>query len=123
MTGSFDYIKVNATAWDQRHTDQLKTARRGWSASQPTWGVFAVPEDSVHLLSDDLRGKRALELGCGTAYVSAWLARRGAIPVGVDPSARQLTIARQFQVEFELSFPLLRARASTSPSLTSRSIS
>ena len=108
-TGSFDYIKVNAAAWDERHENQLKTARRGWAASEPTWGVFGVPERTVHLLPDELRGKTALELGCGTAYVSAWLARLGAIPVGVDPSVGQLAIARQFQVEFGLSFPLVRA--------------
>ena len=32
-------------------------------------------------------GKDAIELGCGTAYVSAWLARRGARVVGIDNSA------------------------------------
>ena len=108
-TGSLDYIKVNVAAWDQRHDDQLKTARRGWSASEPTWGIFGVSEREVQLLPGDLTGKSTLEIGCGTAYVSAWLARRGAIPVGVDPSASQLGIARQFQAEFRLSFPLVRA--------------
>jgi SAM-dependent methyltransferase len=108
-TGSLDYIKVNAAAWDQRHEDQLKTARRGWSATEPTWGIFGVSEQAIRLLPSDLRGRIALELGCGTAYVSAWLARRGAFPVGVDPSAGQLAIAHQFQAEFGLSFPLVRA--------------
>ena len=108
-TGSHDYIKVNAAAWDQRHKDQVKTARRGWSASDPTWGIFRVPERTVCLLPDDLQGKATLELGCGTAYVSAWLARLGASPVGIDPSAGQLAIARQFQAEFGLTFPLVRA--------------
>ena len=107
--GPLDYIRVNAAAWDRRHDDQLETARRGWSAEEPGWGIFGVPERTVRLLPDDLRAKVALELGCGTAYVSAWLARHGAIPVGLDPSAGQLAIARQFQAEFELSFPLVRA--------------
>ena len=108
-TGPLDYIRVNAAAWDQRHEDQLKTARRGWSASEPTWGIFGVPEQTVRLLPSELDGKDALELGCGTAYVSAWLARRGANPVGIDPSPGQLAIARQFQAEFGPSFPLVRA--------------
>ncbi|MGD0748101.1 MAG: class I SAM-dependent methyltransferase [Acidimicrobiales bacterium] len=107
--GGFDYISVNAEAWDNRHDDQLAAARRGWSATEATWGIFAVPERTVRLLPDDLDGKAVLELGCGTAYVSAWLARRGAAPVGVDPSAGQLGIARQFQDEFGLAFPLVRA--------------
>jgi len=114
-TGSVDYIKVNAAAWDDRHEDQLQTARREWSASEPTWGIFGVPEGAVHLLPDALEGKATLELGCGTAYVSAWLARLGARPVGLDPSRGQLTIARQFQVEFGLPFPLVRASGENVP--------
>jgi SAM-dependent methyltransferase len=109
VTGSFDYIERNAAEWDKRHQDQLKAARRGWTASEPSWGIFGIREHTVQLLPDNLAGKTALELGCGTAYVSAWLARRGAVPVGVDPSAGQLSIARQFQTEFGLSFPLVRA--------------
>ena len=50
-----------------------------------------------------------MELGCGTAYVSAWLARRGARPIGIDPSTSQLAIVRRFQVEFGLEFPLIQA--------------
>jgi 2-polyprenyl-3-methyl-5-hydroxy-6-metoxy-1,4-benzoquinol methylase len=33
-------------------------------------------------------------VGCGTGYVSAWLARLGARPVGLDNSAAQLATAR-----------------------------
>ena len=113
--GSLDYINVNTAAWDARREDQLKTARRGWSAKEPRWGIFGVPEQTVHLVPDDVEGSSALEIGCGTAYVSAWLARLGARPVGVDPSASQLTIARQFQAEFELPFPLVRASAENVP--------
>jgi 2-polyprenyl-3-methyl-5-hydroxy-6-metoxy-1,4-benzoquinol methylase len=32
----------------------------------------------------DVAGLDVVELGCGTAYFSAWLARAGARPVGVD---------------------------------------
>lgn len=108
-SGSFDYIRTNAAAWERRHDDELKTARRGWSAEEPTWGIFGVPERTLHLLPDEPKGRCTLELGCGTAYVSGWLARRGALAVGVDPSAGQLGIARQFQAEFGFPFPLVRA--------------
>ena len=50
-----------------------------------------------------------LELGCGTGYVSAWLARRGARPVAFDPTPSQLAIAGDLQHEFGLAFPLVRA--------------
>jgi SAM-dependent methyltransferase len=110
-----DYVKVNATAWDARHEEQLKTARRGWTADEPSWGIFGIPEGAARILPVDLEGARTAELGCGTAYVSAWLARRGALPVGVDPAAGQLGIARQFQEEFDLRFPLVRAAGEQVP--------
>jgi hypothetical protein len=45
----------------------------------------------------DLAGKDAIELGCGTAYVSAWLAQQGARVVGIENSAAQLGTARRLQ--------------------------
>jgi SAM-dependent methyltransferase len=47
--------------------------------------------------------------------VSAWLARRGARPVGIDNSAKQLETARAFQQEFGLEFPLLHGNAESVP--------
>src|SRR5256712_237599 len=48
-------------------------------------------------------------------YVSAWLARRGARPVGIDNSAVQLATARRFQDEFDLHFPLIQGDAEHTP--------
>ena len=42
------------------------------------------------MLPAAIDGRDSIELGCGTGYVSAWLARHGARPVGIDNSARQL---------------------------------
>lgn len=56
-----------------------------------------------------------IELGCGTAYVSSWLARRGARPVGIDNSEAQLSTARSFQAEFGIEFPLLHGNAESVP--------
>ena len=39
-------------------------------------------------------GKDSIELGCGTAYISAWLSRRGARVVGIDNSEAQHTQRR-----------------------------
>ncbi len=57
----------------------------------------------------------SIELGCGTAYVSAWLARRGARPVGIDNSPKQLETARRLQAEHGLEFPLLLGNAESVP--------
>ncbi len=67
------------------------------------------------MLPEQVSGRDVVELGCGTGYVSAWLARRGARPVGLDTSARQLETARRFQAEFGLSFPLIQANAEQVP--------
>jgi SAM-dependent methyltransferase len=116
VTGdSLDHVRANAEVWQARTEDQMELARRQWSAVEPSWGIFSIPESSVGLLPPDLDGADAVELGCGTAYVSAWLARRGSRPVGVDPTPGQLVIARRFQDEFDLHFPLLRAAGEQVP--------
>jgi SAM-dependent methyltransferase len=111
----FDYLRRNTDAWQRRREDQVALARRQWSATEPTWGIFGVPEATAAVLPAELDGVAALELGCGTAYVSAWLARRGARPVGVDPTPGQLCIARECQDEFELWFPLIEAAGEQVP--------
>src|SRR5205085_8780245 len=67
------------------------------------------------MLPADLAGKDAIELGCGTAYVCAWMARRGARVVGVDNSEAQLETARRMQREHGLDFPLLHGNAEAVP--------
>lgn len=90
-----DYLRANVEAWDARQADQLRVARRQWSRTEPAWGVFGIPEQVARVLPASLDGTTAVELGCGTAYVSAWLACRGAQPVAVDPTPGQLRIAQR----------------------------
>jgi SAM-dependent methyltransferase len=70
-----------------------------------------VPEAQLRMLPEDAAGLETIELGCGTAYVSAWLARRGARPVGIDVTEAQLETARRMQEEHGLEFPLLHGDA------------
>jgi SAM-dependent methyltransferase len=112
---SLDYLQANIKAWEARRDQQLAVAQRNWSAEEPIWGVFGIPESQAHVLPPRLAGVRAVELGCGTGYVSSWLARRGAMPIGVDPTPGQLRIARQFQDQFALAFPLVRAAGEQVP--------
>jgi SAM-dependent methyltransferase len=67
------------------------------------------------MFPEDVAGKDAIELGCGTAYVSAWLARRGARVVGIDNSEAQLASARLLQQQYGLDFPLLHGNAEAVP--------
>lgn len=110
-----DHVRANVDWWQAREADEVRLARRQWSSDEPTWGIFGVPESEVGLLPGRLEGVDVVELGCGTGYVSAWLARRGARPVGVDPTPGQLAIARRCQDEFGPRYPLVRAAGEQVP--------
>jgi SAM-dependent methyltransferase len=108
-----DYLERNRSAWDGYAAEYVAPGRESW-AGEPRWGIWGIPEAEVGLLPD-VAGRDTLELGCGTGYVSSWLARRGARPVGVDLSPQQLATARTLQREFALEFPLIRAAAERVP--------
>jgi SAM-dependent methyltransferase len=110
-----DHAARNRDAWDRWAPDYEQTGRRNWGTDAVTWGIFDVPEVTLDLLPDDLAGKDAIELGCGTAYVSAWMARRGARPVGLDNSPAQLETARRLQAEYGIDFPLHLGDAEKTP--------
>ena len=105
-----DHVRSNRAYWDRTAADWVKPGRRNWADEQPTWGIYGIPESEVGLLAW-FEGGETVELGCGTAYVSAWLARRGGRPVGVDNSAAQLATAAGFQEEFGFRFPLVHGDA------------
>jgi len=88
---------------------------RNWAATEPTWGIWGIAEAQARVFPTNLGGRDSIELGCGTGYVSAWLARRGVRPVGLDNSAAQLTTARELQDRFGLRFPLIHASAEQAP--------
>lgn len=115
MTELPDHIQRNRRHWDRTAADWVEPGRRNWSSPEPTWGIWAIPEAELRLLPDDLAGADTIELGCGTGYVSAWLARRGANPVGIDNSAAQLATAAAFQREFGVEFPLVHGDAEHVP--------
>ena len=102
--------------WDERLSVWFERyAHSRWAAAEPYWGMWCIPQSRLPVLPGDLADTTAVELGCGTAYVSAWLARVGAHPVGVDISASQLATARRMQIEFGLRFPLVHGDAERVP--------
>jgi len=110
-----DYVSRNRESWDGWAPEYEETGRRSWAREEPSWGEWSVPESQLHVLPDELAGLDVIELGCGTGYVSAWLARRGARPVGIDNSEAQLRTARALQREFGVAFPLMHANAEEVP--------
>jgi len=114
MTELPEHVRRNRAYWDAMAADWVESGRRNWSQSEPHWGIWQIPESSAHILPD-VKGMDVVELGCGTAYVSAWFARLGARPIGIDNSAKQLETARILQAEFDVSFPLIHGNAEDVP--------
>jgi SAM-dependent methyltransferase len=114
MTDS-DTLRRNRALWDLVNaqfsgSDGLAL----WRSDLVVWGLFATPEAEVRVLGE-VSGRDVVELGCGTAHVSAWLTKRGARVIAIDQSPAQLASARAGQVEHSLDFPLVQADAERIP--------
>src|SRR5437867_12996567 len=111
-----DYLSVNRDAWTKsnaRYADGR--AEEAWAQAEIAWGVWQTPESAVKVLPG-LRGRDVVELGCGTAYVGAWLKRRGARRVvGVDITPAQLATAQRLNRKTGLGLELVEANAETVP--------
>ena len=82
-----------------------RVSRESWDASGTWWaGRYGVHGDvnrewvidpALFRLLGDIGGRRVLDAGSGTGYLSRLLADRGAKVAGVDHSARLLAVARR----------------------------
>jgi SAM-dependent methyltransferase len=98
-------------AWERWAPRHIAAGRKLWLNDELRWGIWGIREEEIGLLEDISPGADVVELGCGTASISAWLARRGFRPVGVDVARPQLNAAEQFAEEFGVRFSLLFANA------------
>jgi len=112
--GEPPYIAQNQRVWTEWSSSYAESGRRSWAADEVTWGIWHIPESQAHLLPE-VDDRDVLELGCGTAYVSCWLQRRGGRAVGLDPTSAQLNTAAHLQREFNVRFPLVQAVAESVP--------
>ncbi len=109
-----DYVRANRRAWNRMAAEYVAAGERAWASEDPYWGIWGVPEANLEILPK-VAGLDVLEDGCGTAYVSAWLARRSAHVVGLDNSPAQLATASRLQQEHGLRFPLVHGIAESLP--------
>lgn len=78
------------------------------------WGPERLREAEVGLLGD-VAGRDVLEIGCGAAPCSRWLAARGAHVVGLDVSSGMLAHAQRAMERDEQRVPLILAGAEHLP--------
>ncbi len=96
--------------WNEDAPNWVEGGRMKWASPAPLWGAWNIPDQELGILPD-VRGLDVVDLGCGTGYWSAWFARLGARPVGLDLSEEQLETARAFQREHGIEFPLVHGSA------------
>jgi 2-polyprenyl-3-methyl-5-hydroxy-6-metoxy-1,4-benzoquinol methylase len=97
---------------DPSYAESLNQEARVWSAAAAEQAARAAPEWSVHrqlrhnavqyrapidaLLTRVTPGMRALELGCGSGWLTLAMAERGAIAHGMDIASGAIEIARAY---------------------------
>jgi len=92
---------ADADAYHREHGEFLGEAELVWCPEN-------LRESEVHLLGD-VRGRRILEVGCGSAPCARYLARGGAEVVAFDLSVGMLAHATTAAARIGISVPLVQA--------------
>lgn len=115
-SGAFEATEPTATRRIADDTESSRASRGWWDRNADEyqeehgaflgddrfiWGPEGLDEEEAGLLgpADRLKGRDVLEVGAGAAQCSRWLAARGARPVALDISHRQLRHARRIDAE------------------------
>ena len=115
LTGLSDHEVHNRASWDAYSDEyQAKHGPQLAASGGLAWGTSQIPESELRVLGE-VAGKDILEFGCGAAQWSIALAQRGARPVGLDLSERQLAHARRLMAEAGVDFPLIHGSAEAVP--------
>lgn len=97
---------------NERFTDADATDR--WRDPTIVWGLFRRPETELGALGA-VDGLDVCEVGAGTAFLGAALARAGARVVALDLAFPQLATAARNQARHGLRFPLVTADGARLP--------
>lgn len=109
--------RANRREWDA-YADEYQAAHGEFlRAVGFLWCPEGVEEAEAQVLGSTagLPGRDVLEIGCGAAQCARWLASRGARPVGLDLSWRQLQHARRIDEDTGLRVPVVQASATDLP--------
>lgn len=100
--------------WDADAADYLSEHGRDIGDTDFVWCPEGLRERDAGLLGD-VRGRRVLEVGCGSAPCARWLAGAGARPVAVDLSGVMLRHAAALNTSTGVAVPLVQAGAERLP--------
>ncbi|HYH31289.1 MAG TPA: class I SAM-dependent methyltransferase [Pseudonocardia sp.] len=100
--------------WDADADDYLAEHGRDIGDADFVWCPEGLREADARLLGE-VRGRRVLEVGCGSAPCARWLAAQGAHPVALDLSAAMLRHAASLGATTGPVVPLVQAGAERLP--------
>ncbi|MBV8933364.1 MAG: class I SAM-dependent methyltransferase [Kutzneria sp.] len=106
--------QANVAWWDADADDYQAEHGEFLGVSDFLWCPEGLREAELGLLGD-VRGRAVLEVGCGSASCSRWLAAAGALPTALDISAGMLRHARAGNAVTGLRLPLVQASADQLP--------
>lgn len=110
-------VRANRSWWD-RDADAYHAEHGAFLGDADfVWCPESLRERDAHLLGDldDLAGRRVLEIGCGAAMCSRWLAGQGVDVIASDLSAGMLRHARAANDRTGIGVPLVQADAQYLP--------
>lgn len=107
-------VRANRRWWDSDADDYHAEHGAFLGDADFVWCPEALREQDAHLLGD-VRGRRVLEVGCGAAMCSRWLAGQGADVVALDLSGGMLRHARAAAARTGRTVPLVQADAAHLP--------
>jgi ubiquinone/menaquinone biosynthesis C-methylase UbiE len=61
----------------------------------PDWSKEKIRKPAIVKLLGDIKGKKILEIGCGTGYWTRFFAKKGANCTGIDSNKNQLNLAKE----------------------------
>ena len=112
-------VRANRRWWDA-DADGYHAAHGAFLGDADfVWAPERLREADAHLLGD-VAGRVILEVGCGAAMCSRWLAGQGARPVAFDVSAGMLRHARAGAERTGIDVPLVQADAQYLPLASAR---
>ena len=100
--------RLNRAKWQRSATWFRELGEQNWLRAEPTWGLWSRSDEGLELLPEDLHGKHCLDVGCGTGYILKWMADRGAMAVGLEPTDNQLATAVQLSQRHQTDLSLVQ---------------
>ena len=111
-----EHVARNRAFWNEAAAEWVEPGRDDWAAEEPPLGRLPGTRGGARSAAGrSSRARRRSSSAAGPATFPAWLARRGARPIGIDNSEEQLATARALQREFGIEFPLLHGNAEEVP--------